>query len=916
MSWFDTKNFAGLAKALKEAQKKIDKVLDIQEDDDINNAENSTDESNPFKEPPQCNNDNENDVDTAGNRRTSTASTLVSSVGTLSPQQITLFSDERDGSESVDVLPTGDMTSKSEVVFPERTTDSIVIIGSSGDVCADEENQASSTTTLVTCEENNDLAEAQKLDNLDRSKNQGRNVREDVSYDLQTIDSDSTQSFEDVQLNSLRSGLGSASEEKVYVSNTQSAHTSNDEMETATSSDIEIISNPSTTTRTSPQKDEKKTNLRTNTEGTTSNASNKTGHCREPSEISVLSIESTSEDEVEKLLRRISELNSIVEARELRLLQSEQRNSELQERNNELLAVMNADGLPPTEEYTKRLSALEKKFQNCIRERDALRTEIKELQGKIPKHDFAHELDESRNMVAELRQEGEKLSKEILQQSNIIKKLRSKEKNVEVQMKALREQLTATNEEIERLKKTLSAKEDVERTQIEAVHKMSSENQKLEKENNSLRSKLEDTQQKLITLQHSFEAVKVELQQRSKQHSDLSISKTAIQTAEKEKLQLQAENQELQRQLQEFVEKLRSTELTAIKKEQQLREENRDLIGRLEAAELRAESSTHEISQTTIPLMRHLESLQQTLNQRTNNWNREEKSLLEKLEATKTRLHSLERIEETSREQIGSLKSRCQELEETLSKVQMQEEKTKITLQLEMNQKETDYSRKLSELMQALEQSKSKIKTLEDRLDEAEHRLSASVESLQQEREQAASTFGELPNSVSVDVNRHSPTASGGVNSIEDGGSIDWQHQEDDFDCISNAGGRPVPGQGLNFHFIAANTTNNFEYLQSMLKQREGELAQTQWELSRVQSEKSILQEELTQLSIEMENIQDKIQSLELMEANYNDLQTRYDALLQMYGEKVERCEELEMDLNECKEAYKTQIQDLLKMKT
>lgn len=34
MSWFDTKNFASLAKtALKEAQKKIDKVLDIQEDE-------------------------------------------------------------------------------------------------------------------------------------------------------------------------------------------------------------------------------------------------------------------------------------------------------------------------------------------------------------------------------------------------------------------------------------------------------------------------------------------------------------------------------------------------------------------------------------------------------------------------------------------------------------------------------------------------------------------------------------------------------------------------------------------------------------------------------------------------------------------------------------------------------------------
>lgn len=51
------------------------------------------------------------------------------------------------------------------------------------------------------------------------------------------------------------------------------------------------------------------------------------------------------------------------------------------------------------------------------------------------------------------------------------------------------------------------------------------------------------------------------------------------------------------------------------------------------------------------------------------------------------------------------------------------------------------------------------------------------------------------------------------------------------------------------------------------------------------------------------------------MEVNYNDLQTRYDALCQLYGEKVERYEELQLDLKECKEAYKIQIQEIL-MKT
>lgn len=157
-------------------------------------------------------------------------------------------------------------------------------------------------------------------------------------------------------------------------------------------------------------------------------------------------------------------------------------------------------------------------------------------------------------------------------------------------------------------------------------------------------------------------------------------------------------------------------------------------------------------------------------------------------------------------------------------------------------------------------------------------------------------------------------------------------YTQDDLDCISNSG-RPSGVQGFGIHYLSQNTSN-FEYLQSMLKQRDGEVAQTQWELSRLQAERNVLQEELSQLSMDMEHVRfvlflivhiwtlkkipfyfqlkDKLQSFELMEINFNDLQTRYDAVLQMYGEKVERCDELELDLMECKEAYKVQIQELL----
>lgn len=61
-----------------------------------------------------------------------------------------------------------------------------------------------------------------------------------------------------------------------------------------------------------------------------------------------------------------------------------------------------------------------------------------------------------------------------------------------------------------------------------------------------------------------------------------------------------------------------------------------------------------------------------------------------------------------------------------------------------------------------------------------------------------------------------------------------------------------------------------------------------------------------------LDQLKERVQAYEVMQKNYEDLQHRYDALLQMYGEKVERTEELELDLVELKQAYKLQIDELL----
>lgn len=92
------------------------------------------------------------------------------------------------------------------------------------------------------------------------------------------------------------------------------------------------------------------------------------------------------------------------------------------------------------DDYTQRLSALERKFQQAIRERDSLRKNLEQLKMEAATRLSSQEMytisAEKDMIIRELREEGDKLSKQQLQHSNIIKKLRIKEKENDALLKS------------------------------------------------------------------------------------------------------------------------------------------------------------------------------------------------------------------------------------------------------------------------------------------------------------------------------------------------------------------------------------------------------------------------------------------------------------------------------------------------
>ncbi len=101
---------------------------------------------------------------------------------------------------------------------------------------------------------------------------------------------------------------------------------------------------------------------------------------------------------------------------------------------------------------------------------------------------------------------GESLSKQVGKHSEIIKKLRAKEKASDKELKSLRTELEEVKAECERAKKSLAAKDEVETKQIEAIQNLTSANSKWEEEHNKTVSDLEDSTEKVGSLKTSLES--------------------------------------------------------------------------------------------------------------------------------------------------------------------------------------------------------------------------------------------------------------------------------------------------------------------------------------------------------------------------------------------------------------------------
>lgn len=108
-----------------------------------------------------------------------------------------------------------------------------------------------------------------------------------------------------------------------------------------------------------------------------------------------------------------------------------------------------------------------------------------------------------------------------------------------------REKVEDLSSETERLKRSLTAKEEVERTQIEAIHQLTAKNKKLENEVSQLQSQLDDVTQKYDTMKKSFDAAKKELADKTKASTELIAREQMLESLENEKRMTESQNEQV-----------------------------------------------------------------------------------------------------------------------------------------------------------------------------------------------------------------------------------------------------------------------------------------------------------------------------------------------------------------------------------
>ncbi|NWT53660.1 TMF1 factor, partial [Erythrocercus mccallii] len=659
------------------------------------------------------------------------------------------------------------------------------------------------------------------------------------------------------------------------------------------------------------------------------------------------------EEDIEKqeLKKMIDSLTEKLEKREIQLLSTSKERARLEEAYDNLKDEMfrmkeESSSLSSLkEEFAQRIADAEKKLQLACKERDAAKKEVKtvkeELATRLNTNETAELLKEKEEQIKGLMEEGEKLSKQQLHNSNIIKKLRAKEKERENINTKQNKKIKELDEELQHLKQVLDGKEDLEKQHRDSIKQLNSVVERQEKELAKLQAEVEELEERNRSVQAALDSAYKELADLHKANAtkDSEAQEAALsrEMKAKEELGLALEKaQEEARQQQEALAiqvadlrlALQRAEQQAARKEDYLRQEIGELQQRLQEAESRNQELSQSVTSATRPLLRQIENLQATLGAQTSAWEKLEKNLSDRLGESQTLLAAAAERERAATEELLANKIQMSSSESQNSLLRQENTRLQAQLEVERNKlkkMENENSRRVhfwyevelaglkDEYAKTLEDAKKEKALLATQLEmekmkvEQERKKAILVQEAVKEKDRKSFTIETVSSTPSM-------SRSSSISGVDMAGlQTPFLSQDDPHDHSFG----PIATSGSNLYdaIRMGSGSSIIENLQSQLKLREGEISHLQLEIGNLEKTRSIMAEELVKLTNQNDELEEKVKEIPKLRTQLKDLDQRYNTILQMYGEKAEEAEELRLDLEDVKNMYKTQIDELLKQR-
>ena len=335
-------------------------------------------------------------------------------------------------------------------------------------------------------------------------------------------------------------------------------------------------------------------------------------HSRNTSYQSLSHVEGDSSVEVELIKQRNKELADLLGARESRLVAVSREIAHLQEESGEM-AIRLQGAIDQTnlekgksEELRKEMKGLENKVIIGQSEINRLEKEVSKLHRAL--QEVGGEDEEKYEIIGDPRSEGEALAYQNGKQAEVIRKLRAKEKGHDIEVSKLKSELDKNVIEVERLRKSLAAKNDLEGSQSEEIKTLTDANQAWEAENEKIKNELEDNVEIVVGLRSSLESAYREMDEMKRKleeavgagaaaalSNEVSMRKEAVSKLEEERRVWHLHKQRLEDQIGNLQDSLQMQEQAGSGREEMYRQEISSLRVRLEQSDNRHEDSMEQV---------------------------------------------------------------------------------------------------------------------------------------------------------------------------------------------------------------------------------------------------------------------------------------------------------------------------------